>query len=573
MTSLQITFIVAAVLIFVTAIITYFVRGKYYDQIDALDQQKKQIFTQAPREELKEVRELSITGQSLELREKLENEWNRIESIKYPELENYLFAAEQATDRYRLNESKKNQDHAKKLLHDITTATDKLSESLTALIEQEQANLKKIETIKKRYHEVRKSLLAYSFSFGPASETFEEKLNSMEEDFTEFSEYTLSGDHEEANKVIKRLDEKIHTTEAQMEQIPPLLAKINEEYEKDIEDLRQGYEKMLEHNYLFPEDTILEEIDQLNNQKSHVLENIRLLELEAANTQSEQLRTNIEEVYDKMEAEIISEPKVFDLLSDIKEAIYFLKKENKRLVGIEHRLSQSYVLVHGEKEKLLKLDHHINEALKEYQLLEETITEHKLPYSIAHTKLTYLFKELNQMNDKILQIISNLESYRKEELHFKNELTAMEQAMYDMKRALENERLPGLPDNYLELFFSTTDRIELLVEELSQMKVSLPKVRKIHQVTEEDVLQLSRLTEELIVQVNLIERVSQRLYRFRDSHKGILETIRYSESLFNDNYDYDTALRLLREKLENVAPGNYDKIVSEYKADKDASHL
>lgn len=544
-------------------------RGKYYKQIDELDQQKKEVFSQAPHEKLKEVRELSITGQSLELRKKLEEKWNRIESVKYPELENYLLAAEKATDRYRLNESKKIQDNAEKSIDEITKALEDLTKSLAELIEQEQANLKKIETIKKRYHEVRKSLLAYSFSFGPASETFEKKLRLMEEDFTEFSEHTLLGDHEEANKVIRRLSEEIQETEEQMEQIPPLLTILNEEYEENIEDLRQGYEQMVEHNYLFPEDNILEAIDQLKNQKDQVLESIRLLELEEANTQTEQLGNNIEEIYEKMEIEIGAEPKVFELLDNIKEAIYFLKKENKRLVGIEHRLSQSYILIHDENKVLKELENRIGDAFEEYQLLQEKINDHKLPYSVAETKLNYLFNELNQINTEMLQATANLESYRKQELRYKNELLAMEQAMYDMKRALENERLPGLPEDYLELFFSTTSRIEMLSEELSQMKVSLPEVRKLHQVTEEDVIQLSRITEEIIVQVNLIERVSQRLYRFRDSHKGILETIRYSESLFNDDYDYDTALRLLREKLENVAPGEYSRIVEEYEADEE----
>ena len=50
----------------------------------------------------------------------------------------------------------------------------------------------------------------------------------------------------------------------------------------------------------------------------------------------------------------------------------------------------------------------------------------------------------------------------------------------------------------------------------------------------------------------------------KDSHKGILETIRYSESLFTEDYDFDTALRLVREKLENVDPGAYDKVVENY---------
>lgn len=571
MTPLQIALITVAVLVFVTAIITYFIRGNYYEQIDALDQQKNELLKKAPHEELKEVRELSLAGRSLELREKFEADWNRIKSFKYPELENYLFAAEQATDRYRLNESRKIQGYAKESINEISRDIEELTQSLSEMIEREQANLNKIDTIKKRYHEVRKSLLAYSFSFGPASETFEEKLSTMEEDFTDFSESTLSGDHEEANKIIERLAQNIQAMEEQMEVIPPLLTKLNTEYEEDIDDLLQGYEQMSEHNYLFPEDNILENIEQLTEQKDDILENIRLLELEQASAETERLAENIDELYARMEAEISAQPKVFSLLDDVKEGIYVVQEEVKQLTGIEQRLAQSYILMYDEEGTLHSIDNATAEALEEYKILAERITENKLPYSVAKTKLTYLFNELSQLNKELKEIAKNLRSYRKEELHFKKEMVAMEQAMYDMKRALEHERLPGLPDDYLDLFFSTTNRIETLAEELAQTKVLLSEVRKIHQITEEDVIQLSQATEELIFQVNLIERTSQRLYRFRDSHKGIPETIRYSESLFNEDYEYDTALRLLREKLENIAPGTYDKIVQNYEDEKNSN--
>lgn len=569
MTPLQIALIVVLVIVFVVGIITYFMRGKYYDQIDILDQKKKEVFNQAPQNELEEVRELSLTGQSSELRDQFEKRWHEIESVNYPKLENYLYEAEQATDRYRLNESKKNQEHAEQMIEELEKETNKLSASLKELIEREQANLKKIDKIKQRYHEIRKSLLAYSFSFGPASESFEEKLNLMEEDFTEFSEYTVSGDHEEAKQVIKRLADNIQKTEEQMDQVPDLLTKINEEYQADIEDLQQGYAQMLEHHYIFPDDHISRDIEQLTEQKNQILESIRLLDLKAVNEYIDLIARNIDQVYEKMELEISSETKVKELLEDNKQAIYYLRDETRRLLALENRLAQSYVLYHNEKEKLELMENGLVEAIKEYEIIEEKISDQSIAYSMAHSRAHYLFKKLEKLNNEKDSLGQNLIDYRKEELNYKEEMHAMEEAMYDMKRALESQRLPGLPDDYLELFFSATHRIEKLAEELAQTKVALIAVRKFHQIAEEDVIQLSRMTEEIIDQVNLIERSSQRLYRFKDEHKGILETIRYSESLFNDDYDYYTSLRLLKEKLENVAPGVYSEILADYNKEKE----
>lgn len=564
MSPLQITLIVIIVLVAVTAIITYFVRNKYYSQIDKLDKEKNDVLKRAPYDELQEVAELNITGQSFELRKALEKKWQDIESVKYPKLENHLFDAEQSTDRYRLSESKKNQEAAEQAIAEINAEITELKDELTGLIEREQANLEKIDLIKKKYHEVRKSLLAYSFSFGPASESFESKLSMMENDFTKFSEYTVSGDHEEANKIVERLDESIQETEEQMNQIPPLLEKMDDVYEEQLVDLRQGYENMIESNYLFPEDTILADIDTLEENQNIIYGYIRDLKLKEAHETMELLAEDIDRLYEKMEIEIEAKPLVAKLVEDTKQGIYYLQDENRRLNNIINRLSQSYVLIHNEPSIIGRLEDQVKEEKEEFTKLNDRLKEQTIPYSVAYDALEDIFDHLDHLNIEYEKVSEYLENYRKEEIELKNDMLAMEQAMYEMKRHLENERLPGLPDDYLEFFFSTTDGIENLSVELSRPKIQLIEIRKIHKLCQEDVKQLGDVTNELIRQVELIERTSQRLYRYKDSHKGVLETIRYSESLFTKDYDYDTALRLVREKLENVAPGAYDEVVAAY---------
>src|SRR5699024_4303389 len=147
MSPLQITLIILIVLVVVTAMITYFVRNNYYSQINELDQEKNDVLKKAPYEELEEVSELNITGQSYEVRKNLEKKWQDIESIKYPKLENHLFDAEQATDRYRLAESKKSEDAGQAAIQDVNRNVQHLKHALLGLIEREQAKLDKIDQI------------------------------------------------------------------------------------------------------------------------------------------------------------------------------------------------------------------------------------------------------------------------------------------------------------------------------------------------------------------------------------------------------------------------------------------
>ena len=568
MSPLQITLVVVLVLVLVTIGITYFVQKKYYRQIDELDAQKNDVLKHAPYAELKEVAELNITGQSQDLRTALENQWRTIETVKYPQLENDLYDAEQATDRYRLGESKRNQESAEEAIADIKEDIGQLTQSLNELIEREQANLEKIDEMKKRYHEVRKSLLAYSFSFGPASESFEEKLRVMENDFGDFSDLTVSGDHEEAKEVVQGLSHDIVEIEDQMERIPPMIEKLEDVHGEELEDLQKGYDEMTEAGYKFPNDSIEEDITKLELFKEAIYDRIRALELDKAREEIDTLSEEIEALYEKMEIEYQAKPYVEDTLEDTRRAIYFLQGEQRRVLALANRMAQSYVLNHDEEKKMKEIVDEIKEARDEYDVIADRVKHQAIPYSVAYEKLDDLFDLLENYNETYATIEKQLESYRKEERELKADMLEMEQDMYAMKRHLENERLPGLPDAYLEMFFSTSTRIELLSKEMARPRIQLADVRKIHQMCEEDLDQLSEMTEEIIRQVELTELVSQKLYRYKDSHKGVLETIRYSESLFTDDYDYARALSLVREKLENVAPGTYKEIEATYDQEK-----
>lgn len=568
MSPLQITLIIILVIILVTVGIIYFVQKKYYRQIDELDAQKNDVLKNAPYDALKEVAELNITGQSQEVRTALENQWRTIETVKYPKLENDLYDAEQATDRYRLGESKKNQESAAQAITEIKEDISQLTHSLNDLIEREQANLKQIDEMKKRYHEVRKSLLAYSFSFGPASESFEKKLRVMENDFGEFSDLTVSGDHEEAKEVVQGLSNDILEIENQMERIPPMIEKLEDVHGEELKDLQNGYNEMIEVGYTFPDDSIEEDINQLSLFKTTIYDRIRDLELDKAREETSTLSEEIEELYEKMEVEYQAKPYVEETLEDIRRAIYFLQGEQRRVMALANRMAQSYILNHDEEKKLKASADDVKEAREEYDFIADRVKHQAIPYSVAYDKLDKLFDLLEGYNESYEAIESQLESYRKEERELKADMLEMEQDMYSMKRYLENERLPGLPDAYLEMFFSTSTRIELLSKEMARPRIQLAEVRKIHEMCEEDMDQLSDMTQEIIRQVELTELVSQKLYRYKDSHKGVLETIRYSESLFTEDYDYGRALSLVREKLENVAPGTYKEIEEKYDQEK-----
>ena len=58
--------------------------------------------------------------------------------------------------------------------------------------------------------------------------------------------------------------------------------------------------------------------------------------------------------------------------------------------------------------------------------------------------------------------------------------------MRSLKRFVEKQRLPGLPNDYLEFFFVATDRLEELSVVLNKIRVNMEEVNRLVALCEED---------------------------------------------------------------------------------------
>ncbi|MFO8070136.1 MAG: septation ring formation regulator EzrA, partial [Alkalibacterium sp.] len=85
---------------------------------------------------------------------------------------------------------------------------------------------------------------------------------------------------------------------------------------------------------------------------------------------------------------------------------------------------------------------------------------------------------------------------------------------------------------------------------------------------DEDIEHLADETEKIVDSALLTELTSQRLYRYKEEYPGVIETIKYSEALFLDEYDYETSLKMVREKLESIETGAFEEVKSIYNKEK-----
>ncbi|MFO8069115.1 MAG: septation ring formation regulator EzrA, partial [Alkalibacterium sp.] len=511
---------------------TYYMKRKHFERIDELDSQKKQLYDKIPKGKILTLDKMMITGQSKEVANAVITDIDNIEGKQLQTIESHLFEAEQSTDRYRFNQSTKNEKKAVELIKETEDSLAKTSQNLDELLQREQANLRKIESIKKRYHKVRKELLAKSFTFGESINSLEEKLGVMENLFTSFSDLTASGDHEEAKKVVSQLESRLTEMETMIISIPELNDKIENDYGKQLEEIEEGYNKLIIQEYNFPESVDMEErIALLAEKITHLKKLLSKLKLKAIEAEQEVVEHLIDESYTTMEKEINAKYATEKLSRKLPKIMYYVTNQSKELSLELDRIGQSYHLYQEEHETYLELNKIMK---KEKQIVSDVsaqVEKNEIAYSDAETLLNQAFDQFEILSKSYNSLSESLYSYRDKEKEIKNDLEDMEKSLREMKRYIQAKHLPGLPDDYLDIFFYTTDHLEQLSVELARPKLDFKEVTKLHTLCDEDIEHLADETEKIVDSALLTELTSQRLYRYKEEYPGVIETIKYSEAL------------------------------------------
>ncbi|PRY83931.1 septation ring formation regulator EzrA [Alkalibacterium olivapovliticus] len=558
--------IILAIIVYLT---TYYLKKTHYTDIDRLDNKKKEVLDFLPSDKSEKLNKMTITGQSKAAADLAVKKVNEIEQTRLTEVEAVLFEAEQATDRYRFKQASTYQEKANAALLEIENDSKELISTIDELLQREEANLKKVDLIKKRYHKIRKELLTSSFTFGDSINSLEDKLGEVENKFTSFSDLTASGDHEEAKVIVNKLDKDISEMEELMARIPKVIKLINSDYVQQKEEIEEGYSTLIDQGYLFPETIGMEkEMDALDNEINQLKSYVERLEIKEADQKIEDVEQLINQLYDYMEVEIEAKSKVTKLVKKLKKIALHIHDQNREMSFEIDRINQSYTLYQNEEQSFKQLRTALNEQSTLINDIETKLSNNKIPYSTANDLLEESFEQLEKISDSFKELSQNLYSYREKEMEIKTDIEEMEYALREMKRYLESKHLPGLPKEYLNLFFYTTDHLESLSKELARPRLNLKEVMALHKMCEDDIENLAEQTDSIVDNALLTELTSQRLYRHREEHPEVIETIKYSELLFLEEYDFETALKMVREKLESIESGAYPELLDSYKKDK-----
>ena len=548
--------------------VAHYLSQKQSKIIEELGVKKQKLMTVPIADILFTLKNLNLTGQTKRTYETWQATWQTITRFRFPEIEAALVSAEQYTQRLNFVKGAQISNQASQLIEETKAEVDKIYTALQKLLDSEKKNREELEVLQERYASMRKDLLAHSFSFGEALESLEKRLSYLELDFTKFNTLTNEGDHLEAKEVLGRIETEMQDFEQIVEEVPKYLKEIEEEYEDQVADLKEGYQKMVEEHYQFPKISIPTEIQKIEEIIAVAREHIKATELEEARQQLDKVAREIDQLYLVMETEYEAKAFVKRNRAQVERKLNQVLQSN-RYVNVEvDRVSQNFVLANNEFNRVQDFAKQLEKEQEAVAYYSKALQNQQVPYSIVKEHYEIVLNTLKEIDENQLALVNTLTDLSQQEKSIRDGLDVFELDLRNMKRTIEKYHLPGLPKEYLELFFATSSRIEQLSQLMNRVKLDMTEITELNQTIEDDVEKLDIMTEEIVDNAQLTEYMIQQANRYRLEHPEIDAAIQQTLEQFNHFYRYGESLAIIEKALNQVDPGSAQRVRANYESEK-----
>lgn len=558
--------IIAAILYFVA----YFMKKKNQDRLKAIEKRKETLFDLPVLEEIDGIKKMHLVGQSQNSFRKWNQRWVDLSTKSFAELESQIFEAESQNETFRFMKSNAAAETAEKTMLDMETEAEAIRTGLRFLHDSEERNSEQVQQALDVFEEMQKGLREDGVSYGTALPELQKRVKTVEEEFTQFVTLNTSGDPLEAREILEKAEKHTYEVEEVMKRVPPLFKDLDETFPDQIKEIETVYAQMQEEKYVLPDVGFEDKLQHVKKRVENSLSDLEKMEIDRVEGDSSVTAKEIEDLYTILEKEMASKKYVITNRKTISEFIEHAARNNHQLMIELDHTSQSYALNHNELGRARGFQTEIEELDRRNRQVEPQLENNELPYSEVEAYYRNSFKVLDDIETQQVQIDEEIHSLRTDEQHAQEKVEEFEFKLRKMKREVEMQRLPGLPKDYLSLFFTVTEHVEDLDKALNKIRINVDDVNQLTAMCEKDVEVLENRTQELVDSAALSEQMMQYANRYRHNFTNVKDAIDESLYLFNNEYRYKDSLNVIGTELERVEPGAYDRIEKFYHEHKDS---
>lgn len=551
--------IAAIIVIFCILLITYFIRKKYYKEIERLESWKIDITNRPILDEMSKVKQLNMTGQTELLFDGWRKEWDEIVACELPDIEEYFIDTEDYLDKYRFKKAGKVLIEIEKILNDVEMKIKKLLAELNELVGSEQKNKEEMEELKEKYRESKKILFAHRHSFVTAADSLEDQLDAMIEQFLEFEDKTENGNYLDARKVVFTIKETLDIITEKMEKLPQLFIDCQTGIPLQLNELKAGYHEMLDQGYRLEHIQFENELACLESELKDFLLLLQQTEVAEVESGLETVKASLDLLYESLEKEVHAKhyiqkqkDETASFLAEITQNSSLLKKETELV-------QQTYHVAETDLEAQRQLEKQLSGLMKRHEQLELNLNIREQAESVLAQDLIEIRDMLQVLKEQQDSYSETLQSLRKEELVARDKIFELKKKITGIIRTITKSKIPGLPQEYHFLLDDAEESIQIVSDKLKEKPLDIPTVQHYLEAAVMTVEKLVSETTELLDNVMLAEKVIQYGNRYKSSYPTVAAGLYEAELAFR-SFDYKAALEQAATTIEKVEPGAFKKI-------------
>ncbi|HFU5262945.1 TPA: septation ring formation regulator EzrA [Streptococcus pyogenes] len=572
MSSGIILLIVAIVLLVIIAyLVGVIIRKRNDSLITSLEERKQALFALPVNDEIEEVKSLHLIGQSQTSFREWNQKWVDLTVNSFADIENHIFEAENLNDTFNFIRAKHEINSVESQLNLVEEDIASIREALNILKEQEEKNSARVTHALDLYEKLQASISENEDNFGSTMPEIDKQMKNIETEFSQFVALNSSGDPVEASEVLDRAEEHTIALGQITEQIPAIVAKLEDDFPDQLDDLETGYRRLLEENYHFPEENIEARFQEIRESIRANSSELVTLDLDRAREENTHIQERIDSLYEVFEREIAAYKVAAKNSKMLPRYLAHVKRNNEQLKDEIARLSRKYILSETESLTVKAFEKDIKEIEDSTLAVAEQFGLQEKPFSELQVTFERSIKTLTNVESGQMDVFAAVKDIEKIESQARHNLDVYVTQLHMIKRYMEKRHLPGIPQDFLSAFFTTSSQLEALMDELSRGRINIEAVSRLSEVATVAIANLEDLTYQVVQNATLTEQLLQYSNRYRSFEAGVQSSFEHALRLFEVENDYQASFDEISYALETVEPGVTDRFVNSY--EKTREHI
>ncbi|MER0123443.1 septation ring formation regulator EzrA [Streptococcus sp. ZJ93] len=563
--------IVAIVVILIIAYIACLIARKRNDNLlIALEDRKEDLFNLPVNDEVEAVKSLHLIGQSQVSFREWNQKWVDLSLNSFADIENHIFEAEAFNNSFRFVRAKSAIDSIESQIDLIEEDIAAIRQGLRDLKEQEEKNSGRVKHALDLFDTLQESVRENAEQYGETLPELEKQLKNIEVEFSEFVMLNSSGDPIEAAGILDKTEEHMIALNQIMDRVPALIEKVTQSFPDQLEDLETGYRKLVEEGYLFIEGNIEVRFQEI---RVAIRENTALIvsfDLDAAESENADIQAKIDHLYKVFTREIDAHQSAVKISKNLPKFLEHIANNTRVLVEETERLSASYLLAESKQSRIHQLSVKVASLKTTVADSIEELDNPQVAYSILEERLEHAMTALKEMEEEQLVLAEYLKSQETSETNARKQATVYVNKLHVLKRYMEKRNLPGIPEEFLSIFFRASDHVEALLAELDHKRINVEIVNRLLENATFDMGEAEETAYHIVQNAALTEQLLQYSNRYRSSHDSVQKAFNRSLATFEKDFDYQTAFEEISFALEAVEPGVTERFVRSYEKTREA---